>query len=138
MKLKRPLQGLPEGSPYAVDVREGGEAGAAEPSVASGPDVTLFGADNVPSGRSFLIRMSRPVETIEGTALTDGFRVRIPGSLSLDRAGPIAAAHPLIDRSMILNRGDHAELTIRFVDGETPAYRVVARGSAIEVVVQQR
>jgi hypothetical protein len=81
--------------------------------------------------------MSRPVDAIEGTRLTDGFRVRIPGSLSRDRAGPIASTHPHVERSMILNRGDHAELTIRFTEGRTPTYRVVARGSAIEILISE-
>ncbi len=126
-------EGLPEGSPYAVDVREGGTV---QTETTTSP--TSFGSGSVPDGRSFLIRMSRPVEAIEGTRLTDGFRVRIPGSLSLDRAGPIASSHPFVERSMILNRGDHAELTIRFVEGRTPTYRVSARGSAIEVLIAQR
>ena len=64
--------------------------------------------------------------------------VTIPNSLSLDRAGPIASNHPLVERAMILNRGDHAELTITFVEGRRPAYRVVARNSAIELVIGRR
>jgi hypothetical protein len=127
---------LPEGSPYAVDTRTGeGAAASAPPSaVATG---STFGDPSVSNARTFLIRMSRPVDAIEGTRLTDGFRVRIPGSLSLDRAGPIASTHPHVERSMILNRGDHAELTIRFTEGRTPTYRVVARGSAIEILISE-
>ncbi len=126
-------QGLPEGSPYAVDVREGGAPAATATSEGS-----VFGAPDIENGRSFLIRMSQPVTVIRGTARADGFTVEIPSSLSLDRAGPIAASHPLIERSMILNRGDHSELTISFVSGRTPAYRVSARGSAIEVLIARR
>jgi len=124
-------ESLPEGSPYAAAgaAEGGGQAtGQQEPT-------TTFGASRVRNGRSFLIRMSRPVESIRGTRLEDGFRVHIPGSLSLDRAGPIAAAHAHVSRSMILNRGDHAELTIRFEEGSSPDYRVVARGSAVEVII---
>ena len=125
---------LPEGSPYGVDVRDGAQ-GTVQTRTTTSP--STFGAEAVPNARTFLIRMSRPVDHIEGTPLTDGFRVRIPGSLSLDRAGPIASAHPFVERSMILNRGDHAELTIRFAEGRTPAYRVVARGSAIEIFIAE-
>ena len=63
----------------------------AEPTQEAGPSSgDTFGAASVPNGRSFLIRMSRPVERIEGFALEDGFRITIHGSLSLDRAGPMA------------------------------------------------
>ncbi len=129
-------QALPEGSPYAVDVREGGNATAAPAGVTS--EGTVFGAPDVPGGRSFLIRMSQPVTVVRGTARPDGFTVTVPNSLSLDRAGPIAASHPLVERSMILNRGDHSELTITFAEGQSPAYRVSARGSAIEVLIARR
>jgi len=128
-------QALPEGSPYAVDVREGA---APAPAVAAPTEGALFGAPDVPGGRSYLIRMSQPVSVVRGTPRTDGFTVTIPNSLSLDRAGPIAASHPLIERSMILNRGDHSELTITFVEGQSPTYRVSARGSAIEVLIARR
>ena len=40
-----------------------------------------------------------------------------------------------IERAMILNRGDHSELTIRFVEGRDPAYRVEARGATLELTV---
>lgn len=120
---------VPADSPYAVDQSAAGEASGAS---ASG---RAFGAQNVPRARSYTLRMSRPVQSLRGEALADGFKVIVDGALSLDRAGPIAAAHPHVDRSMVLNRGDHSELTIRFVGGRTPAYRVVARGSAIEVQI---
>jgi hypothetical protein len=135
-------QVVPAGSPYAVDVR----AGRAEPSPSAGsgggaapsPGVRMFGEATVDNGETFLIRMSRPVETVEGEALDNGFRISVPGSLSLDRAGPIARQHALVDRSMILNRGDHAELTVHFVEGSRPAYRVQGRGSALEIVIARR
>lgn len=94
-----------------------------------------FGADNVSEGRSATLRMSQPVTTIQGQAQDGGFSVTVPGALALDRAAPIAAANPSVERAMILNRGDHAVLTVRFVAGRNPAYRVVARGRAIEVIV---
>jgi len=79
--------------------------------------------------------MSQRVDGVRGEALPDGFRVDVDGALSLDRAGPIAAAHPSVERATILNRGDHAELRVRFVSGRHPAYRVEARGSSVVVVI---
>ena len=55
--------------------------------------------------------------------------------LSLSRAGPIAAAHPDVEHASILNRGEFSELTVRFVAGRKPAYRVEARGPAIEITI---
>lgn len=137
---------LPQGSPYAVDVRGERVAGhdptlrdsqatittVAAPTPASGAS---FGAASVPNGRSFTLRMSRTVDGLRGTASANGFSVIIQGALSLDRAGPIAESHPYVARSLILNRGDRAELTIQFDEGRSPPYRVVARGASIEVTI---
>jgi len=79
--------------------------------------------------------MSLPIQGVTGERIANGFRVTVPESLALDRAGPIAASHPDVDRAMILNRGDHAELTIRFVEGRSPAYRVSARGATLELTI---
>ncbi|MCA9580197.1 MAG: PilZ domain-containing protein [Myxococcales bacterium] len=98
----------------------------------------VFGSADVPGGRSFRLRMSSPVTQLVGARESQGFSVTIPGSLSLDRAGPIAATHALVRRSMILNRGDHSILTIQFEAGQTPAYRVRADGSVLEIVVATR
>lgn len=122
---------VPSTSPYAA---QESEEGTSEAEDESAPELTqAFGAASVPDARSFLLRMSQPVEAIRGIPDEDGFSVIIPDSLSLDRAGPIAAAHPRIERSMIINRGDHAELSIRFAEGESLDYRVTARGHAIEI-----
>ncbi|MFW2388011.1 MAG: PilZ domain-containing protein [Polyangiales bacterium] len=96
---------------------------------------TAFGADSVAGGEKYVLRMSNPVAAMEGIVEGDGFSVTIPGSLSLSRAGPIATAHPDIEHASILNRGDFSELTVRFVAGRHPAYRVEARGPAIEITV---
>lgn len=96
---------------------------------------TAFGADAVEGGEKYVLRMSNPVTVLDGIMEEDGFSVTIPGSLSLSRAGPIAAAHPDVEHASILNRGDFSELTLRFVAGRHPAYRVEARGPAIEVTV---
>ena len=94
-----------------------------------------FGADSVAGGETYVLRMSNPVAEMDGIVEADGFSVTIPGSLSLSQAGPIAAAHPDVEHASILNRGDFSELTIRFVAGRQPAYRVEARGPAIEITI---
>lgn len=96
---------------------------------------SAFGADAVPRGEKYVLRMSNPVVEMDGIVEDDGFSVTIPGSLSLSRAGPIAAAHPDVEHASILNRGDFSELTIRFVAGRHPTYRVEARGPAVEITI---
>jgi hypothetical protein len=96
---------------------------------------TSFGAGAVPGGETHVLRMSKDVTEMEGIIEDDGFSVTIPGSLSLSRAGPIAAAHPDVEHASILNRGDFSELTLRFVAGRKPLYRVEAKGPAIEVTI---
>ncbi len=94
-----------------------------------------FGADSVPGGEVHVLRMSNPVTVMDGIVEEGGFSVTIPGSLSLSRAGPIAASHPDVEHASILNRGDFSELTVRFVPGRQPAYRVEARGPAIQITI---
>jgi len=96
---------------------------------------TAFGADSVSGGEKYVLRMSNPVAEMEGIIEADGFSVTIPGSLSLSQAGPIAAAHPDVEHASILNRGDFSELTLRFVAGRQPIYRVEARGPALEITI---
>ncbi len=96
---------------------------------------TDFGAAAVTGGRTTTLHMSQPVTSIVGQADENGFTVTIHGALSLDRAGPIAAANPSVERASIINRGDHSVLTVRFVAGRAPAYRVAVRGQAVEVVI---
>ncbi|QQR91221.1 MAG: hypothetical protein IPJ88_05680 [Myxococcales bacterium] len=98
----------------------------------SGPS---FGAGSVRGARSYTLRMSQTVKDLQGSKAPDGFRVRIPGSLSLDKAGPIAEANPQVARAMILNHGDYAELSVFFEAGQHPGYRVVAKGSSLEVSI---
>jgi len=97
----------------------------------------VFGADAVPNGEKYVLRMSNPVVDMDGIVEEDGFSVTIPGSLSLSRAGPIAAAHPDVEYASILNRGDFSELTVRFVPGRQPAYRVEANGPAVEITISR-
>jgi len=129
---------LPEPSRQAGPLGQEPGATTAEPApeaAAAAPSGREFGSANVPDGRVFRLRMSLPIESFQGTATANGFEVTVPESLSLDRAGPIAAAHPDVERAMVLNRGDHAELSIRFVEGRTPPYRVRARGATLEITI---
>ena len=95
----------------------------------------MFGASSVADPQRFVLRMSQPVRELQGAADNEGFSVVIPGSLAIDRAGPISAQHPGVRRAMILNRGDRSELTIRFEPGHKPSYQVRANGAAIEILL---
>jgi hypothetical protein len=97
----------------------------------------VFGSQKTVAGRSFTLRMSKEITELNGTPEQDGFTVIIPGSLSYDRAGPLVAANPLVASSVILNKGDHSALTIRFAQGKSPAYRVAAKGATLEITIAE-
>lgn len=99
---------------------------------------SAFGSQTRVSGRSYTLRMSNEITELRGIPDKGGFTVIIPGSLSFDRAGPIAAAHPLVARSAIVNKGDHSALTVRFTQGKSPAYRVIAKGSSLEITIAEK
>lgn len=140
---------VPAGSPFAVDVR-GARASAptsaapAKPAAPAAPAAAApaapkqlrFGAASVPNARRFALRMSTRVQNLSGVADAGGFTITAQGSLSLDRAGPIASAHKSVARAMIINKGDRAELSIRFADGKKPAYQVNAEGSTLYILIQ--
>ena len=155
-----PPQGVPANSPYAVDAHSPTHAApapaaprpaalapvAAPPAAAalvapvavtSTPTLS-FGAANVPSPQSFTLHMTHPISNLTGTASRGGFVVQLVGGMSIDRAAPIKASNPFVDGAGIVNRGDRAELTIRFKDGTNPAYRVTAHGSTVEVTIARR
>jgi len=114
------------------------ESAVVDPSLAAAPSASLsFGEASVPNGRTFALRMSGPVESVEGESREDGFTVRVPGRLALDRASPIATSHRAVARAMILNRGDYAELTVDFLPGLRPKYQVVGKDAAIEVTLER-
>jgi hypothetical protein len=125
---------VPAGSPFAVDVRAGS---AARPAAAPAQKLR-FGAAQVPNAKRFALRMSGRVHTLQGVADSGGFSVTVLGGLSLDRAGPISSSHNAVQRSMIINKGDRAELNVRFADGKRPAYQVSAEGNMLYVLIQDR
>jgi hypothetical protein len=114
--------------------------GAVTPPAPGGGDLKplTFGQGEVPNGRTFVLRMSGPVEELEGDQREDGFTVRVPGRLALDRASPIATSHRAVARAMILNRGDYAELTVDFLPGMRPKYQIVGKDATIEVTLERQ
>jgi hypothetical protein len=106
---------------------------ASKPAAVAGG--TAYGAKSVPSAQRFTLRMSGPIKSLQGSSDRTGFTVVIPGVRSLDKAGPIAASHKGVAKAMVLNRGDYAELSIRFADGKSPAFRVAARGAELDVLL---
>jgi hypothetical protein len=107
-------------------------------SVETTPRKPSFGSSTKVAGHSYTLRMSNEITELRGVPDKGGFTVIIPGSLSFDRAGPIAAAHPLVARSAILNKGDHSALTVRFARGKSPAYRVTAKGSSLQITIAEK
>jgi hypothetical protein len=94
-----------------------------------------FGSERVEGGQTTSLHMSLAPTALEGQADPQGFTVTIRGALSHDRAAGIARSNPAVDRASILNRGDHAVLDVRFVEGRSPAYRVEIRGETVDVVI---
>jgi hypothetical protein len=130
--------------PNAAPAQQPGTAkpGAGSPVAAGAPPgpvvvVPRFGEPSIANGRSFVLRMSGPVQALEGEGREDGFTVRIPGRLALDRASPIATSHRAVARALILNRGEYAELTVEFLPGMHPKYQVLGKGNAIEVTLER-
>jgi hypothetical protein len=127
-------EGVPASSPFAVDV-------GAEPQARQRPSAPStaprFGAAKVPRAKRFPLRLNAPAQSLRGVADAGGFTVKVLGAQSLDRAGPLRSAHRAVASAMILNKGDHAELTVRFVQGKRPAYQVIAEGDVLYVVLQE-
>ncbi|MCB9707272.1 MAG: PilZ domain-containing protein [Myxococcales bacterium] len=116
--------------------RAPGETRAPAPrTIASQAGSKTFGTAKLSNGTRLSLRMSRNMTELKGTRLADGFRVIIPGALSLDKAGSLAQAHAKVLRAAILNHGDRSELSVLFKPGKTPAYRVQAKGSSLEIVI---
>lgn len=102
----------------------------------SGVPTSTFGSKQVPNARRFTLRMSAPIQELRGSRDAQGFDVVVIGGRSLDRAKPIQASHKAVSHASILNRGQRAELKIRFVPGKRPAYRVSAQGDTLELLLE--
>ena len=94
-----------------------------------------FGAASVPGATPFELRMTTPIDRIEGEATESGFTVRVFRSNSLSRAGPIAQQHPAVDRAAVENLGENAVLTIGWKPGRHPPYRVEAVGNRLRILL---
>jgi hypothetical protein len=106
-----------------------------EKALAAG--MTTFGQKQVANGQRYLLRMSAPITAIHGKSDPGGFTVIIPGNRAVDRAAPIALTNRAVSRAKILNKGGYAELTVRFAEGKSPAYRVTAQQAGLEVLIAQ-
>jgi hypothetical protein len=138
MAASQSVEGVAPSSPFAVDVRSN-SAAKPEPTPAPTPAPARslrFGANKVPHGHRFTLRMSTRIQSLQGTADKGGFTLNIAGVLSLDRAGPISSAIKSVKHAMIVNHGDHAELSIRFADDRQPAYQAIAEGNTLVLVIE--
>lgn len=129
---------VPGNSPYAVDVRApNGATPAAVTPVAAAPGAMTFGAPSLSGGLIYSLRMDGRILGITGSRARTTLSIRVAGARSLDRAAPIFARNPQIERAAIVNAVDHADLTIQFREGMAPDYRVVARGTTLEVMLSR-
>jgi hypothetical protein len=98
---------------------------------------TVFGHKQVPNAQKFVLRTSSPITSLHGKSDPGGFTVVIPNTRALDKAAPIALANPAVAKAKILNRSGYAELSVRFAEGRSPAYRVSAQQAGLEVLIGQ-
>ena len=111
---------------------------AAAPAKPAAAPSTVFGQKQVQNARRFLLRMAEPVKGLQGSADAGGFSVVIAGNRAIDRAAPLKSGHPAIEHAAIRNRKDNsAELSVRFAEGKSPAYRVTGQGSILEILIAQ-
>lgn len=111
-------------------------ASASEAPVAAHSSMA-FGASKVPNPQRYVLRMSNPITSVHGKSEPGGFRVTVPNARALDRAAPIAQSNAAVASAQILNKGGYAELSVRFADGKSPAYRVSAQQAGLEVLIGQ-
>ncbi len=117
---------VPSDSPYAAAEGDVGDTSSG---------ATSFGLDEVAGGQQFRIRLSRPTRDLRGEVTDDGFRVVLVGANATEGARRIASVHPDVERARIENDGERAVLTLRFVGGRRPPYRVHVAGDALFVTL---
>jgi hypothetical protein len=98
-------------------------------------DKTFFGSQAVEHPQTFLVKMSSPITRLQGVATDQGFIVTIPKSLSLTDASVISKGNALVEYAAIINYGDYSRLTVKFVRGAKPEYRVRATGTNLEISI---
>lgn len=135
--LPEPVAAVAEAAPAATQEPAGEAKPAQVEDESSAAPSAPFGDVEVPNGRVFVLRMNGSVASFEGEAQELGFKVRVPGRRSLDRAAPLVDAHPAIARALILNRGGYSELTVDFKPGLKPRYRVVGKGDTLELTIER-
>lgn len=129
---------VPANSPYAVDMRTAnGALPAAVTAGAQPAGLMTFGAPSLSGGLIYTLRMDGRITGITGARARTTLSIRVNGARSLDRAAPVFARNPQIERAAIVNSVDHADLTIQFKEGMAPNYRVVARGDSLEVMLSR-
>jgi hypothetical protein len=109
---------------------------AAARAEASASNAT-FGSKQVPNAQRFVLRTSNPITSLQGKSDPGGFTVILPNTHALDKAGPIARANAAVAKAQIINRNGYAELNVRFEQGRSPAYRVSAQQTGLEVLIGQ-
>lgn len=98
---------------------------------------SVFGSKQVPNAQRYVLRTNSPVTILHGKSDPGGFTVIAPNTRAIDKAAPIALANQAVSRAKIINRGGYAELSVRFADGRSPAYRVSAQQTGLEVLIGQ-
>ncbi len=111
------------------------KAAVREKSSGGAMGATSFGNKNVPNAQRFLLRLHTPATVVSGNSDKSGFSVILLGARAKDPAAPIAAAHPAVARAQILNRDGYAELTVRFEEKRSPAFRVNAQKEGLEILI---
>jgi hypothetical protein len=100
-------------------------------------DKLAFGSKQVPNAQRYVLRTNNPITVLQGKSDPGGFTVIVPNTRALDKAGPIAQSNRAVSSAKILNRGGYAELSVRFAEGRSPAYRVSAQQTGLEVLIGQ-
>jgi len=112
-------------------------AAAVKAARVASDDKLVFGSKQVPNAQRYVLRTNSPITLIQGKSDPGGFSVILPNTRAIDKAAPIALSNRAVSRAKILNRGGYAELSVRFAEGRSPAYRVSAQQTGLEVLIGQ-
>src|SRR5262249_14310111 len=101
-------------------------------------DQTYFGNRVVEHAQTFVVKMDKPVYRVQGVASDHGFTVTVPNSLALTNVSELSKGHPRVDYAAIINYGNFSRLTVQFLPGAIPEYRVQASGSTLEIAIENQ